>query len=588
MPLSNKITQKGIRKLTDAQSFERGEDYYTRGLVKSLIIDDDEIVAKVSGTAKYKVVLKLSEKDIEADCNCPMGNGGYFCKHCVATALAYIDGQAIEMRTNKKAKEKAKTTQITVSDIRKYFNRKDKKELVDLLIEQVKDNDRLKSKITLDMAMHCKGNVAVDTLYKMVDKVCDSYEDYDFDFGYNYQDMIDCGDQADEVVNAIENLLKKGLCIEVMDLAEYAIEKFEAAIAFTNDYDSGLYDCIEDIAETHFKACKKAKLDSKELAERLFRLSLQEGDSFYGVYKTYSTVLDEKGNQCFQELLLEQYNKLPSLGKGNKQPYNHTRNRIVSMVEDIAKEKGDLEMLVAIKSKNLVDSWDYLRIAELYKEHKQRDKALEWAEKAVKVFGKKERYGQLAEFLASEYSFKKQNDKAMEIVWQEFVRNVDLGSYKNLKKYADKCKQWKVWKERAICYIEEEIAKQKQQRKGQWGYSRNSDHSILVQIYLWEKAPQKAWSEAKAGGCSTNLWLKLAKQREQKYPEDSVQIYQKAVEMFVGQTNNDAYKEAVSYIKIIKKLMTAMKEKDSFAQYIAQLKTNHKRKRNFMKLIEKY
>ena len=105
--------------------------------------------------------------------------------------------------------------------------------------------------------------------------------------------------------------------------------------------------------------------------------------------------------------------------------------------------------------------------------------------------------------------------------------------------------------------------------------------------FLWEKTPQKAWEEAKAGGCSTGLWLKLAKERQIKYPKESIRIYQSVIGPIVEQTNNDAYREAVGCIKTIKKLATKMGEKKEFGIYLARIKTEFKRKRNFMKMLEK-
>jgi hypothetical protein len=63
-------------------------------------------------------------------------------------------------------------------------------------------------------------------------------------------------------------------------------------------------------------------------------------------------------------------------------------------------------------------------------------------------------------------------------------------------------------------------------------------HSQLVRIFLWEKKFEAAWNEATSGGCSNNLWLELAAKREQKHPEDALEILQTT-----GRTHGSAHEQ---------------------------------------------
>lgn len=587
---NNKITRATVKRLTDTRSWQRGVDYYDRGHVQSLLVDGDEVIAKVFGTAQYKVILQISGTHIDGDCNCPMGDDGYFCKHCVAASLAYLSGEGIEHAGRKKTSRKKAPKTITISDIRKHLNRKDKKALVSLLIEQIKDNDVLREKITFELTMGSKDGMTIDVLYALIDKACDSYGNYDFDFGYGHgydcPDMSHCGEQAKKVVTEIDRFLKKNNSEEIVELIEYAIEKFQSAMAY-DPYDDELYLIVEDLSEMHLKACKKVKPDPVKFAEHLFMLSLREGDAFYNPYDAYSPVLGKKGRERFQQILTEQWEKLPTVGKGQKETLTTARSRILSMMEDIVEESNDLDLLVAIKSKSLTHSWDYLEIAKLYRKHRKRDKSLEWVQKAVKVFGPKECRGDIPVFLAEEYCYQKKYAKAMEIIWSEFTGTCSLGEYKKLKRFADKCSQWKIWRPKAVDYMETAIQKEAGKRRRGWGFSVFGDRSLLVEIYLWENTPEKAWKEAQEGGCSRSLWLKLAKIREEKHPADTIKIYQAEVIRLVEQTDNDAYKEAIGYIKIIKKLMAKAKQVKQYQLYINQLHVEFKRKRNFIKMLAK-
>jgi len=585
MSKTKKITKTTIKQATDARSWQRGVNYHNSGRVQSLIIDGDEITAKVSGTYNYKVILQIQDNDIDGDCTCPMGDGGYFCKHCVAVALAYLDDEGQVISNNKQKHKKQKNTnKVTIEDIRQYLTGKKKNELVNMLIEQVKHDDHFREKLFLLLAARHKGKIATETFREAIEQATSVP---DFDYGYDGYHDHENGRDIGIVIDSIEGLLEDGNAKEVMELAECAIDRCDSAMGYMDDHSGEMYNNIERLVDLFYRACQMAKPDPEEFARKLFILSLQS-EWFSGAIQDCAGILGKKGMEIYRELALKQWDKVPNLSKGDQKIYGGERRRITSIMELLAQIDNDIEMTVAIKCKTLIDPWDYLNIAKIYKNNKQRNKALEWAEKAVKVFGKKEAMRSAGEFLAEEYHYRKRHDEAMKIVWEDFCENVSLNKYQNLKKHATRCKQWKHWRNKAMEYIEAEIGKgMRKAQKSRWSFSRFSDGSLLVEIFLWEKSPDKAWQEAQVGGCSTDLWLKLAKQRENKHPADSIKIYQSVIEPIVERTNNEAYREAVGYIKTIKKLMTNLKKNKEFDSYLAGIKAAFKRKRNFMKLLKK-
>ncbi len=572
------ITKTTIKDATDNRSWQRGSNYYDQGRVHSLLTDNNEITAKVSGTRDYKVVLEIGNGNIEADCSCPMGDGGYFCKHCVAVGLAYLDGKG-QKANNKK---QGNTAKITMEDIRKYLASKSQPELIDMLLEHVQKYDGFRDKLFLLLAANHKGQIAIDTYRDAIDEAT-SVPDYDYRYNNYYGHDNSCN--IYDIVDSIESLLKDGHPEEVMDLAEYSIDRCDSAMEYMDEA-GDMYNNIERLTEIYYEACKNAKPDPETFAQKLFTMSLQNS-WFQRSITQFSTILGDKGTAIYRKLALEEWKKTPSLKANDKREYSGPRSSITTIMETLAGMDDDIEMLAAIYSKSLTDPHDYLKIAKLYKEHKQNDKALEWAEKAVNVFGDKASLRTIGHFLADEYHCHKRHDQAMKIVWYLFTEHACLGNYQNLKEHANRCKQWKQWRIKALEYIEAEIGKgmRKAQKNG-WSFSQFSDHSLLVEIYLWEETPQKAWNEAATGGCSTVLWLKLAKEREIKHPKDSIRIYQSVIGPIVEQTNNDAYREAVRYIKSIKKLAIKMGEKKEFEIYLTQVMIDFKRKRNFIKMLK--
>src|SRR5919205_3624973 len=81
-----------IRQHASAESFERGRDYYQQGAVLSLVLRGMVLTAQVEGSDRVPYVVRCTfdaNGIAEAVCTCPYDWGGW-CKHIVATCLAYI------------------------------------------------------------------------------------------------------------------------------------------------------------------------------------------------------------------------------------------------------------------------------------------------------------------------------------------------------------------------------------------------------------------------------------------------------------------------------------------------------------------
>ncbi|MFD4589062.1 SWIM zinc finger domain-containing protein [Streptomyces sp. NPDC058434] len=72
-----------LRTLAGARSFERGRGYLNA--VSGLDVGDGSVTARVQGTDVYEVELILGKgTGVSGWCDCPYGQEGNFCKHCVA------------------------------------------------------------------------------------------------------------------------------------------------------------------------------------------------------------------------------------------------------------------------------------------------------------------------------------------------------------------------------------------------------------------------------------------------------------------------------------------------------------------------
>jgi uncharacterized Zn finger protein len=356
-----------------------------------------------------------------------------------------------------------------------------------------------------------------------------------------------------------------------------------------DDSDGYMGGILQRLQELHLEACCAAKPDPEALAERLFDWEMRtQFDTFYGAAGTYAKLLGERGLATYRRRAEAAWARVPQTRPGEKDPEEYGRTyRIKHIMETLARQSGDVEALVAVKARDLSNAYTFLQVAEIYREARQADKALDWAERGIKAFPDRTD-SRLCEFLADEYHCRKRHDEAMQVIWKTFTERTSLESYQTLKQHADRIDQWPAWRGKALEFIRAEIEgekKQLAQKRQAWGWTPHPpDHSLLVQIFLWEKDVEAAWREAQAGGCHGSWWMELARLREKQFPADVVPIYQKQVDTLINQKSNGSYAEAVKLLGKIRDLMTRLERADQFASYLATIRATHKPKRNFIKL----
>jgi uncharacterized Zn finger protein len=574
MALSKVLTTNRVRRWAGSRSYGRGEGYYHEGHVSDLKAVKDRITATVYGTYPYRVMLWAEGDSVGYDCDCPVGQGRDFCKHCVATALAWLEKQMPAEKTGQGKKKADKG--LTMKDMRAWLLLQEKESLVDMLVESADYDSQLSGTLMLKAAV-AKG-VNLETYREVLDQaIC-------IDGFIDYHDMYEYWRGADFAINGIEELLKTGNAAAVLELSEYALRCLEDAM--NNAMDDGemgmLQHRLEDI---HLKACRKAKFDQVAMAERLFDWELNgEWGTFWDAGNTHGRVLGKNGMQCYRQMAVAEWDKVKPLkpGEDARDKYGK-RSRITHIMENLAGQSGDIEALVAIKSRDLSSSYNFFKIAEVYRKARKGNKALEWAEKGIQIFGEKAD-SRLQDLLAELYHRRKRHDEAMSLIWLQFEKRPCLAAYQHLKKHAVRCKQWQVWREQALKQVHTKIARQPQG----WTRSGKPDHSLLVEIYLWEQDIEAAWQAANVGSCGEALWLELAGLREKAHPRDAIKIYRMLIGPIVERTNNDAYAQAAGLLRRVKRLMGQLGEEGEFRQYLARIRTEYKRKRNFMKLLDKF
>lgn len=576
--MAPRVTPKLLRAIAGARFFRRGEEYFEAGAVRSLRVENGGVRAVVRGTYAYRVRLWLDGDGLGHDCTCPVGRDGEFCKHCVAVGLAWhADGQDHGDTGDGGAASGA-------GDVRAFLLGLAKEDLVSMLLDRADEDEALHRHLAI-RAAHATPETANLSVWKgAFDEALEAggiggqWEAYENARG------------VEDVIGSLEDLLRAGRADGVVELAEHGLEALDESLGYIDDSDGEIGGLLERLQEIHLEACQLARPDPVELAERLFEFECESSyGTFHGAAIAYADVLGESGLSAYRRLAEAAWAKVPVLGPGDEDPSRYgARNRIESIMAGLARASGDLEDLVAIKSRDLSAPHDFLGIAQLYHDAGDADRALEWAERGWRVFPDKPGDWRLRAFLADAYQERGRRDEAMALVWDAFTLYPEIEAYRELERHGRRAGQWPAWREKALALIRRRIAGEKPEASGSlpWMRAPPRDRSLLVEIFLHEGDPDAAWDEAEAGGCSGELWLALAKRRGRSHPADSVRVYKSHIAALLRNTGDRVYDEAVRTLEKIEEILARTGDDSGFRSYLTDVRNTHRRKRKLIAMLD--
>ena len=576
--LADLLTEVTLNELAGERAFERGSDYFADGHVVGLKEENGAIMARVRGTYYYRVKLWAEDGDLAFECNCPVGRDRVLCKHCVAVGLAWLD-----RRKQKGGVSKQRTKRdVTDEEIRAHLMAQDKNALVELLMHYADWDSEFRDRLVLATAQKGAKPPDLAAFRAVIDKAIRHRGSVD------YARMPEYARGIEAVVDSLDNLLKRDQGTEVRELTECALKQMESAMNHVDDSDGFMGGILERLQELHLAACRVTKPDPSALANFLCEWEASsDWEIFLGAAETYADVLGNAGLAQYRKLAEAKWAKVPPLAPGEKDPERYGgRWRITRMMETLAKQKGDVESLVAAKSRDLSEAFSFLEIAQIYKAAGNDEAALEWAERGIRAFPVNTD-GRLREFLIEEYHRRKRHSEAIAIAWTSFLERPGLDAYQGLRHSALRANQWPEWRQKALALLRERIAaKKKQLSKSAWGPPLRADHSHLVEIYLWEGDVEVAWNEAKVGGCHDGLWFQLAEARAKDNPEDAISVYTSLLKPALQYAQQQAYEDAVEILRKIRNLMLRIGKEREFSSLAQSVRAQYKPRRNFIKLLD--
>ncbi len=555
--------RKSLIALAGERVFGRGVEYHSWGRVRALAARDGKVSALVDGNRSYRVFLRIDDWPVGHECNCPQGEGGGFCKHCVAVCLALSEAE----------RDEESSEAVSLAGVRDFLGRSTKAELIELMLDEAMRNERFRERLFLRAARINGKSFDHETYRRFLQFAAQAAASTD-----------NAGSPPavlKEVESSLGNLLEAGYAEEVATLIEEAL----LLIFSRPGQQSASQDLITCLLSFHHRSCRQLRIEPEALARRLFKWQTHPGmNGFAEAPKRYSDLLGKKGLKLYQQLIEAEWDRLRSDEGINSSEDQARFARLTELMEDAAKRRGDTEALIEIKSHGLTDAGDYLELARLCKGSGESDLALQWALRGKNLFPVSEAED-LFEFLVAEYEERGDWREALETIFALFSVKPSLSGYQRMAECASRIGDWEIWRERALGAARQNATAAVRPPRLN-SKETKPNQSTLVKILLWENDEEAAWQAVQQGECDDDLWLELADRRAKERPEDALLVYRRLVTQTVNRKNNYAYSRAIELLHKIGRLMKKQKRKDEFIDYVERLRHTHRGQRNFAKLVD--
>jgi uncharacterized Zn finger protein len=142
--LADVLSKEALESVAFGESYGRGKRYFEQGRVKALKESDGAVSARVRGSEWYDVELHVTAGELRGACSWPVGSDGLFCKHLVATGLAWLVRQALDAQE--------RTGSGSPQAVRDYLAGLPKGKLVDMVMAQALTDAALRRRLTLTVA----------------------------------------------------------------------------------------------------------------------------------------------------------------------------------------------------------------------------------------------------------------------------------------------------------------------------------------------------------------------------------------------------------------------------------------------------
>ncbi|MDG4828135.1 SWIM zinc finger family protein [Solwaraspora sp. WMMD1047] len=535
------FTEADLEDLAGERSFSRGQGYVE--VVSNLRDLPDGVVATVSGTDRYQVRLYDADGELDGDCNCPYGEEGNFCKHCVAVGLRLLGRE----RTT----GNVRTSGASEVDVRTFIATLGHGELVDLVWQQASDDPAMYQRMLL-RALAGAETVDLGLLAEQVERLAVDW------IGYGEEDEYAEG--ADAVIDALAALVPDH-APEVQPLLRRAFCLLCQAAQRSEEHSGAAIESAGAAWDVYLQACEIAPPDPKELGEWFAEFRLAESDSPDVSITDIGDLLGDEGLDAYWAVL--------ETAKAAK-PSDWTVRRLR---QELIRATGDLDALVACYAEDLSSPQRYVEIARLLLNEGRTADATEWLELGRASVDRWDYHASgLADLLVELYTDAGRTEDVIALLQARFRSEGSVETYRALREaiLAADSGRWPHEREQAWSLL-----RRRADDATLWGSG-----NVYVRVLLLEDEDEAAWEAISRYRCDPQTRLSVTHRRSATHPAEALTIYLPIIEEAVAQGSGAGYERAADLLVTLRGVFARAGQ--DFEAEVVRLKSTHSRKRNFL------
>jgi len=536
-PIHEILSDKQLERAAGPGAFARGAAYHAQGRVDLLSLDGDQAVARVRGTEIYRVKLRWRGGVATGACDCPAFDSTDFCKHMVAVAMTAReradDGATIDRRAR----------------LVDYLRQQGLDAAIARLLSQAERDPNLWAEIEADALDALEDDPALVRRYRAeIDAACHVSGDVGYYAVGTYADGLST------LLDRVERLNVSGRPIVVATLMAHFLDAMQDVFEAIDDSEGEVSSAVQRALKIHLAACEKTEPDPLDLAQWLFQHEVGgQWPAFEALRIDYAEVLGKTGMAEYRRLAEEAWAATAAKDRAE-------RYALREILDQFARQDGDLDARIALRSANLTGQYAYLEIIKICMEAERQDLALKWARDAVWVFEDAPNVN-LVSLAARLEAQAGRNDEALSLLWRAFERAPHLALVNDLKRLSPA-----------------EVVDRAAEILTAKGLS-----AMLFELQLAEGRLDAAWEIANRHALDDWRLKALAEASHQTHRSQALAAYERLAESSVGLGNAGAYDTAIKFIRLRGQLCD---DPASQAAYIADLAMRHKAKRTFIQRLD--
>jgi len=545
---------EAISAETGATIFKKGEQLLINKKVAVKSRNENSMTAKVSGQSVYRVKLEIADdKIVRASCTCPAISYQEFCKHCVATALAFNqqDDQCFAVEDDE-------------HKIRVHLLQKTPEQLVDQLMDFVLD-DPVKYKRLLFQIESMSKSYASGDLSKLLIKALPMRDVGEYDKVYDYFQ------NAEEVLAVFFEHAVKLPVSEYFALIDKVSARLDKALQRVDDSAGHRFALVELLAEQSKAMFAQLDWSDQKKAKWVIENVVIGYDFNTTAYHEYLSTQELR--VTFLKVCQGEVDKIEVPVAIIEREQNwHLYQLIQPLLED-AVSKGDVHKQAKLLAKSASSLSDLVKISELYLINDDEFNAQDWLLKAQKLPARDNEKRELQLQQIKVDSALGNRQQAWDMAWQCFTQQPNFQSYLQLEQHIELTGSFDV---DYLKKVEEYLLK-----------TGRKHSAVVLEFYLHHQRLDDAAKWAMSNDVDYNLLAKLSLRLIDETPKQAIIFCQRSISDLVQVSNNHRNTKAISYLtKFVTQWIDNSQGDNLLKILLKDLRGKFDTKRNFVKLLD--